>query len=286
MRIIPWLEVNTPELSAAMVPGIRDALHHETLTQYAIRGLRLFAQCGVTSAIVSTRDGESARALYPALRAAFPDMAIIGGLKTFTLPGAADTRPYDWTNGDGWRQLTRDARQISRLTGSDYVVFDSETSLAPFHAGQASIDSAKIAPALRPLALSGVVPLWWYPHVLGMGWSFVTRPRKTFALVEAVAQAVPMRRFISDSFGYGPARLADKRHRRLHELTCQAARSALWDIAYVTRSGRWIDSEEDRPTWTVETLLDHAGQMSGCIVYPGGDWIAVAEQCLQHGGFQ
>lgn len=286
MNIIPWLEVNTPDLSAAIVPGIRDALPHENLLDYAMRGLRRFVESGVTKAIISTRDGEAARRVYPVLHDAFPDVQIIGGLKTFSLPGgyAGDSRPYEWTSVDGWLQLCRAARIVHFHTKSDDVVFDSETSLAPFHEGRASVKPDK-ARSLAVLPAGGVRPWFWYPEILPPAWRFMTRPSATRALVKAIAESVPGAKFIVDYHGYGPDRLRDRKWGDLRRRMVEASGGNLIDICYVTRNGHWADAEEDRPTWTVDTLRTHAGSFAPeVIVYPGGDWIAVAEQWFQAQG--
>lgn len=286
MNIIPWLEVNTPDLSVTLVSGIRDWLPHENLLDYAMRGLRRFVEAGVERAIISVRDAEAARRVYPVLHDAFPDVQIIGGLKTFSLPGGhpGDSRPYEWTSIDGWLHLVRQARSVHLYTKSMDVVFDSETSLAPFHEGRAVVDPAK-ARALSVLSAGGVRPWFWYPEILPPAWRFMTRPSATRALVKAIAESVPGARFIVDYHGYGPDRLRDRKWGDLRRRMVEATGGNLIDICYVTRSGHWADAEEDRPTWTVDTLRSHAGSFAPeVIVYPGGDWIAVAEQWFQAQG--
>jgi hypothetical protein len=166
--LIPWVEINVPlrplkdvhpELAADRPPmQVRD---------YALEGLRAWSK--VTDvAIITTAPGQAPN-LYPWLMQNRPSgMRIIGGLKTYRLPGTrpGDDRPYDFADLDGWKEIAAESREIVRATGVNIVLLENETALNAFHTCAAEIDFDRLASSLAALRETGIEFWWYFPTIL------------------------------------------------------------------------------------------------------------------------
>jgi hypothetical protein len=213
-------------------------------------------------------------------------LRIIGGLKTYDLPGGKpnDKRPYDFTDAGGWRALAEEAREVSRLTGSREVLMENEWSLKPFHEGTASIDFQKLGRSLTVLRDTDLQFWWWLPSILTETPQMRTRQAQTQELVRTVAEAVPDSVFLTVYAGwYDWERSEDTMAlRRLMIDTVRPER--MRDMLYLTPDGFvHLSAIRKRRCYTVAEAIRQVATLQGEVVlYPGAaNWVTVAQEYVR-----
>ncbi len=283
--IVPWLEVNVPRSPlgryypepARTRPGAR-------LIDFCVEGLVEWAKI-TNIAIITTKPGQVDH-LYPELMRRKPEsMFIIGGLKTYTLPGASsgDTRPYDFADAAGWRDIAAEALRISGITGTNVIVFENETALTPYHAGKATIDLARLRAALEPLRDTGLETWWNLPTILADSSKFPNRRRETARLVATIAEVLPNARFMAGSTMWpGWQKNAHTEVDRRRQLRSVLTTARMVERLIVAADGQWnyADGRRKRcylPKEAVEMMPQLTGDTIN--VYPETvGWIEVARQ--------
>jgi len=282
-RMVPWVEVNSPDSQISkLIPGLNDEHANLTALMHALKGLESWTRITDT-VIVSTRPGQTKK-LYPHLMRQKPAaLTIIGGLKTYNLPGCSpdDPRPYDFSNSQGWAALAEEVREISFLTGTKRVLLENETALKPFHTGKASIDFEKLRLSLAVLRESDIQIWWWLPAILDDSTQAPNRRRDTLRLVEAVRDAVPNSVFLSADAGWSDweNNQSDKARRRLMIET--VGESRFRDLLYVTPDGYMQTSKSRRRVcYTVSAAVTQSQRLSEeVIIYPGAaNWLDIAKE--------
>jgi hypothetical protein len=282
--LVPWLEVNSPISSAESIfTEHQGALPGMTRLDYCLAGLEYWSQ--VTDlVIISTAPGQVDR-LYPELmRRKPPHLRIIGGIKTYTLPGIAedDERPYDFADAREWASIVEDVQRIATMTGMDTVVLENETAIRPFTHGEESIDFARLEDALIPLRESGVRTWWWLPWIMSNDpESFPDRQVFSTDFVSAVVQAVPTCTFMTEYVSwygweayYG---IIDRRQRMFDLVGAERALEGL----FVTPDGYVQLEYELRRAYTPDEALDELPKLSGDMarIYPtGAYWILMGRE--------
>lgn len=202
--MVPWLEVNNPTRPALDVVSEADgARAGMTQLDFALAGLEAWGRV-TDKVIISTTPG-NARHLYPGLMARKPaHVRIIGGLKTYNLPGArkSDPQPFEFAHRPTWQQLADESREIVAATGFNRVLFEQETALDKYHTGQATIDYSLIRDAFAPLRETGIEFWWFFPSVLDNTALFPARWAHTTIFVRTVATHCPLSIFSGGSTGW------------------------------------------------------------------------------------
>jgi hypothetical protein len=202
--LVPWIEVNNPTRPALDVVSEADgARPGMTQLDFALAGLETWGRV-TDKAIISTTPG-NARHLYPGLMARKPaHLRIIGGLKTYNLPGArkSDPQPFEFAHRPTWQQLADESREIVAVTGFNRVLFEQETALDKYHTGQATIDYSLIRDAFQPLRETGIEFWWYFPSVLDNTALFPARWAHTTIFVRTVATHSPSSIFAGGSTGW------------------------------------------------------------------------------------
>ncbi|MBI4717381.1 MAG: PKD domain-containing protein [Planctomycetes bacterium] len=204
-RLIPWHEVNTPTADAlSLYTTAQGAEPGMTRLDYCLRGIESWAD--VTDTVIVTTAPTQIDRLYPELMRRKPaHVRIIGGTKTYNLPGvsAGDTRPYQFADAATWATIAQQAARIAQWTNQDVVVLDNETSLEPFVAGLAPIDTTALPTALAAFDAAGVTPWWWLPWIMSDDLvAFPDRGLRSTELVSAMAAGVPDAVFMTQYIAY------------------------------------------------------------------------------------
>ena len=271
-KVIPWVEVNEPDSPSQVDP-------QKTAMEDCLDGLAEWSRAA-DMAIVSTKLDRAEKVYGPLRVATRRPRWIIGGLKTYAVPGATDDddRPYDYAHAETWKRIAAEACAIVELTGVLIVVLENETALKKFHAGQAGIDFGALYDALAPLRRSDLTYWWWFPCVLDDTEAAPDRRRRSIALTAMVASAVPKSRFIMAHAGrpewYDNA--GEVRQRR--EMIDLVGNAHVLDLVYVRRYGLFSNG---KPAFKAEQVLAEKGQWFGdqIILYPGArDWTSVGRQ--------
>ncbi len=285
--IVPWAEFNLPFGDVTQEPHNLlpedGAVPGLLLRDFCLQGLEYWSQA-TDRVIITSRDGQIEN-LYPHLMANKPDsVQIIGGVKTFTLPGSAYYNPatYDFADAAGWEFITQEVIQIAQITGTNIVVLENETALMPFHQGHEDIDLEKLKTSLKPLRDSGIEIWMWLPMVV-RNYSLVpNQMSRTIPLVMAVAEALPNCKFLTPY----------KAWYNWNYDSNVAARNAMIDLVglermqeglYISRTGYWDypEPEEDLRCYTPEESLLMAQEANGELtrVYmTQADWIVVGQR--------
>lgn len=286
-RIIPWIEINDPAMPMSQVdrnvPKERAAL---SLLEHGLEGLAFWAQLTDT-VIVTTRPGQVEK-LYPALMDRKPpNLRIIGGIKTFLLPGCTpgDKQPYDFANAPGWKAQADEVRAIMRLTGSREVLLENESSLTPFHTGKGDISLEKLRQSLIPIRETGAQVWTWTPFFMGTHADMRRRPEATEALVQSFAEAIPDIVFLAPYAGWYDWRSDNAESSRRRRMIEAVRDSRFRDLLYVTVDGFvHFSPQKKKRCYTVsEAMLEVSRLGRETVIYPGaGQWVAVAREYAEH----
>ncbi|MFQ5413728.1 MAG: hypothetical protein ACE5E6_04635 [Phycisphaerae bacterium] len=284
-KLVPWVEVNLPRSPVARwFPEAGRTRPGATLLDFCVEALPHWAK--VTDVvIVSTKPGQ-VRALYPELMRRKPDrLFIIGGLKTYTLPGTTshDDTPYDFADARGWRRIADEARAIVRITGTNVVVLENETTLTPFHKGDATIDYDKLTRALGALRETGIVFWWNLPTILENSRAFPNRQAETTRLLKVIADALPDSAFMAGFTMWRDwRRNAHGEVDRRREALAILGPKRMLERLIVTPDGYWHYSggRKKRGFTATEALAARAGIVGDTVnIYPGAaHWVDVAKQ--------
>lgn len=282
--LVPWMEVNSPDSSAESLytteQGARPGM---TRLDFCLEGLELWAQVTDT-VIITTRPGQIEN-LYPELMQRKPStVRIIGGIKTYSLPGAQpdDDRPYDFADADGWQFIVDEVVQIAEITGVDIVVLENETALSPFVHGEESIDLARLAESLVPLVEADVQTWWWLPWIMPNDpVDFRDRQVVSTALVATCAETVPTSTFLTEYASYYDWRsfsgVVGRRQAMFDLVGGDRAQEGL----FVTPDGSLEVDGQSRRVYTTEEALHEVLALPGNVVrlYPGASrWILVGRE--------
>ena len=271
--IIPWLEVNVPLTPVATRPNVLRRDH-------CIEGLEHWAKI-TDIAIVSTRSGRIDAVYRDIMRRKPANLHIIGGIKTYSLPGATgnDPRLYDFASPDGWKVIAAQARRIVAHTGNNVVLLENETALMPYHLGRESIDHAKLAKSLGALRDTGIEFWWNLPYVLPDSPKFPNRRKETARLVKTIADALPRSVLLIGYTGRpGWKERTDDRPRLRRMMFEIVGESRLHERVFCTATGRAIGDK--RPVYTPAQAIDHAANLPGrlLIIYPGeAAWVSAGQ---------
>ncbi len=283
-----WVEVNSPQSPLAKVFPVPARTRPDMrVRDYCLEALGLWSQVQIIdTVIISTRPG-NVEVLYPFLMERAPDrLRIIGGLKTYILPGATpkDRRPYDYADPAGWQRLTEEAMKIVQFTGERAVLLESETALTPFHSGEAVIAYDRLRDSLRPLHDTGITALWWYPAVLASVPKAPRRQFQTTRLVQTVAHAVPRSVFIVAYGNRHDWRLTADEPERRKQMTGLVGPRHLWDILYVTMDGyvHYGKTKRKRCYTPAEALNEITSRPGNdFVLYPcAPEWVQIGKALL------
>jgi hypothetical protein len=279
--VIPWMEVNYPTSDAARLFGPESgAQPGMSSLDYCLAGLESWAS--VTDTVIITTAPNAIDALYPPLMARKPPhLNIIGGIKTYTLPGAwlEDTRPYDFADAEEWRRITERLERISEWTGNNIVVLENETTLQPFNRGEKSIDIARLYHALKPLNDSGLVTWSWVPWILLDNPAFPSREMETTRLVATMAGALPRNKFMVDFDSWYESQDWDRVGREKMNRLVRPER--VQDGFFVTPSGWMAPSGIPKRCFNPAEAIARIETVRKDLirVYPGGVyWLSVARE--------
>lgn len=288
-KILPWIEVNAPEMPLKEAyPFLGDETRRYPLVQdYAVAALRAWSTVTDTFAVSSRI--ESVDATYRHLMRHKPsDMRIIGGLKTFNLPGCTpgDRRPYDFADPQGWSQIAAASRKIVQITGVPTIILENETTLIPFHEGKATIDLAKLKESLAVLRNSDIEFWWNLPIILHAAPGFPDREQRTTELIAAIAEAMPNAVFLTQFTMWREWETIPpgepERRKRMRELV---GPERFMERLLVTTDGYWNNPNargwHPRRTYKPAEALDEMRKLYGDIIcmYPDSkSWILVGEE--------
>lgn len=285
--IVPWSEFNIPFADVTQEPlnllPQDGAVPGLLLRDFCLEGLEYWSQA-TDRVIITTRDGQLQN-LYPYLMANKPpSVQIIGGTKTFTLPGSAHYNPatYDFADGPGWEFIAQEVQRIAQITGVPIVVLDNETSLMPFHQGLEEIDLEKLKESLKPLRDTGIEIWMWLPMVVRNYSLMPDQMSRTIPLVIAVRDALPNCKFLTPYKAWYDWNFDSQ----------VAARNAMIDLVglekmqeglYISRTGIWDypEPEEDLRCYSPEESLVMAQQANGemtRVYMTQADWIVVGQR--------
>ncbi len=280
---IPWVEINNPKMKLSKVnPDLDRRQGEDTLRDHNLRGLKLWGQV-CDKVIVTTRPGK-VESLYPDLMKNKPrHLQIIGGLKTYILPGASssDKRRYDFAHAHTWKDIVDQARRIVQITGTNIVVLENETALKPFHQGKSKIDFDQLRLAMAPLKESGIQFWWWWPAVLNNTSKFSNRQLQTAQLTSVISKAVPNSIFIGAYHAWHHG-LSDKSNlKRRQSMVDITTESRLHEILYVQPDGfvhySLIKKKQCYKPGDISSLSEQHPDET-YILYPGvANWVMMAE---------
>ena len=283
---IPWVEINSPRMKLSQVNPDADRKHGQiSLRDHCITGLKRWSKI-TDKAIVTTRPGK-VETLYPDLMQHKPkQLEIIGGLKTYILPGASpsDKRRYDFTDKTGWKRIVKEAKRIVQITGTNVIVLENETALKPFHQGKFKIDFDRLRHSLAPLKESGIEFWWWWPAVLNNTSDFPDREKQTAQLTSAVADAVPNSIFIGSYHAWQSRQRDPNNLRRRQTMIDILGPARLHEILYVQPDGfvhySNFKKKQCYRAEEVQPFLDEHPKVK-YILYPGvRNWVAIAEKLI------
>lgn len=280
--LIPWVEINVPLRPLKEVhPELGTDRPPMQVREYALEGLRAWSK--VTDvAIITTAPGQAPH-LYPWLmQNRPPGMRIIGGLKTYTLPGtrAGDDRAYDFADPDGWKEIAAESREIVRATGVNIVLLENETALNAFHTCAAEIDFDRLARSLAALRETGIEFWWYFPTILLNSEACPNREERTEKFVRSVAAAMPDARFLPGFTcwkGWESTREAELR-RKMIEIT---GLDRFREHFLVRTEGFIAYGPKKKPCYTARETLEQVRKLPGdqFILYPGAlQWVTMARE--------
>lgn len=293
-KLVPWIEVNVAEqrLRDAYPDLATGPADQRLVREVAVEVMKSWAPLTDTI-VISSKHGEF-RGLYPFLMRNKPaGMKLIGGLKTYDLPGTApgDPRPYNFSDRAGWRQIGEDAKEIARLTGQPICVLENETSLTLYQDGKTRIDYPWLIEALLPLRETGVQFWWNLPQILPDGPEFPTRQEETTKLVKAIATALPDSIFLTEYTGWiGWRQHPPGEAARRQAMIDAVGLARMSERLFVTNDGYWhysIRDKSPRRNYTAEEAVVELSRLPGptIIIYPDPySWISVANEMAQRMG--
>lgn len=277
-RILPWLEVNDGRMIVEDALGpVAGSEGRITMREYCVRGLTHWSKVTDTAIVSTSPSGMIG--LYEYLRAYRPfGMRIIGGIKTYSLPGCvpADQRKWNFADLAGWQAIGQQAQHVAAATGSNVCLLDNETSLAPFYRDGRSIDLDRLERSLLALRATGI-EFWWYlPSI------HAAKVQDSLELIHAIDEALPNSRFVVDFVAYWDWRAntrteATRRQQMIHLVGA----GRVIDYLFVTADGylRFEDGSRRYAHAPADARLAIASLSGvGTVgVYPGGaNWVAVA----------
>ena len=143
-RVVPWLEL-----------GLCDYCEVER----TVEGLRAWR--AVTDTVILSVDAARALVLRE-IRQRVPELHYIPGLKTSPI-----LVPTGFDSVDGWRQVAISVQELREITGSRFVLFEHESAIRRYVAGEQPIDMDKLVIALRELPQE--MTYLWYPSAAMSG---------------------------------------------------------------------------------------------------------------------
>jgi hypothetical protein len=180
--------------------------------------------------------------VFPQIVERYPQQRIIGGLKTYGLPGCApySMEEYDFASAAGWLEIAGDLTTVSTITRSKIVATDNETALRPFHDYGARIDPRALYRALTPLEKNGLSPWWWLPRYMDDGHARYEDAKR----ITAAVMRIPGARNIVGYYGFGPLSRQMLRNRMPYRYMMRDfGRRALLEMLYVSHDGIWGTDE-------------------------------------------
>jgi hypothetical protein len=280
-RLIPWMEANSPHsLASNLYTEEEGARPGMTVLEYCMEGLNYWAR--VTDTIVITTTIGQVNRLYPVLMARKPPhVTIIGGLKTYTLPGAyeGDLRPYDYADSAEWEVITHALERIHEITGSGIVVLENETALKPYFRGQAGIDFDRLADAWIPLAETGLTTWSWLPWIESNTTAFPDREEQSTEFVGMMANALPNNVFMTDYASWPGWETSGTERARRDAMRFLVSPSRVQDGLFVTMTGRLVlASNPAKECFTPSSALAQLPRLAEkrVRIYPGAaNWVLV-----------
>ncbi len=284
-RMIPWIEINAPMDPALGVVSAADgATLGMSYLDYCLLGLEQWANVSDT-VIISTVPGNSRLVFTEVMARKAAHVKIIGGIKTFTLPGArpGDTRPYDFTNVEGWQRLAGEAVGIAAITGNTTVLLENETALEPYHLHQEPIDYRKLPAALAPLQGYGLDYWWYFPTILTNTPAFVDREAHTTVFVSVVQSLLPRSVFVAGSTSWYDWKDNNRGERdRRDAMNLRMRREFTRDPLLVTIDGYMLaEGVARKRCYTPAEALDEIDYLGfpEAILYPGAsNWLRVGRE--------
>lgn len=295
-KLVPWMEVNVAEQRVLdAYPDLASGSGDQRLVrELAVEVMKAWSPLTDTM-IISSKHGEL-QGVYPYLMNHKPGgMKLIGGLKTYVLPGTSpgDPRPYNFSDREGWRQIGEDAKEIARLTGQPICVLENETSLTPYQDGKTRIDYPWLIEALLPLRETGVQFWWNLPQILPDGPEFPKRQEETTKLVKAIATALPDSIFLTEYTGWiGWRQHPPGEAARRQAMIDAVGLARMSERLFVTNDGYWhysLREKSPRRNYTAEEAVVELSRLPGpvIIIYPDPySWISVAKEMSQRLGTQ
>jgi hypothetical protein len=215
-------------------------------------------------------------------------MRLIGGLKTFNLPGCTpgDRRPYDFADAHGWSQIAAASRKIVDITGVPIIILENETTLIPFHERKAEIDLVKLKASLTVLRDTDIEFWWNLPIILHNRPDFPDREQRTADLVKAIAEALPNAVFLTQFTMWRDWETVPpgepERRERMREMV---GPNRFKERLLVTIDGHWNNSNargwNPRRTYKPAEALEEMRKLHGDVicVYPDSkSWILAGEE--------
>ncbi len=285
-KLLPWLELNSRSLIVEDVWGsVEGSEGRATYGQYCIRGLEYWSQVTDVAMITTSPGGLSGT--YEYLMANRPaGMRIIGGIKTYSLPGctASDPRPWNFADAEGWKVIAGQCQHIANTTGTNIVVLENETALTPFHSEGRRIDFQELESSLAVLHATGIEYWWYLPAISESTPKIPDLQEQSITFIETILRAVPNSRFVVAYIGWSGWQNNRRTEAIRRQMMIQTVgQSRIVDFLYVTPDGywRWDDgTSRYAHTWQdVSTEIEGLPGLAWVSMYPGGkNWVAVARQ--------
>lgn len=185
------------------------------------------------------------------------------------LPNVKITKDmYDLYDTRKWRMVAAHAIAIAAWTGTNEVILDMEGPLKPFHQGKVLSDLPALSEAIKPLADTGVLILFYLPDILEDTTAFPDRHDETIRLVETFATAIPNSRFMCTRLARPQNWENPERIRCAHELLSMLGWERVHFRTICTASGRNSNKRCYTPVGVQKVL--EAMPYGPVSIYPGG----------------
>jgi len=268
-------------------PEIAAGRQEMALREYALEGLQVWGRV-TNTAILTTMPGQS-KHLYPWLMERKPkDMHLIGGLKTYILPGARenDSRPYDFADRSGWKEIADEAKEIVKATGVNIVLLENETALERFHTGNSTIDFERLRTSLGVLKETGIQFWWYFPTILSNSERVADREVRTEKFVRVVAEAMPGACFLPGFTSWKNWEKDAAEVARRERMIAIVGMNRFREQLLVRTEGFIAYGTKKKPVYTPREALDVVSKLTGeqFIVYPGArQWVSLGEEFVKLG---
>lgn len=271
-KFVPWLEVNLPdELASIMATPQQGALPGVTIYDFALQGLSHWAQ--VTDQVIITTIPGVVEYLYPPLMADRPaGLQIIPGVKTSPLLYG------DFADPAGWATIAEEATRAIQITGTNEFLAENESALWDFHHHGETINYTALQNSLPALRNTGANILLWLPQIFNNSSIFPNALQETTSFVNAFQQALPNVEFVTQyvaQYYYQPSNIA-LRQTMIDTVGLESVFETLWTRA----DGYWPSPDGPWRAYTPAEAIAASYNLptSRVNIYPGADWILVAQQ--------